>query len=440
MEIKNDQWFRNSVRAALLSCVVGCLSLTVQAAGVPATKNTVLKSPAGAGKDTVQIGNVICRVGPCGSDIIDQAINQHPTIELDGGQPKISGGGKMNNPSGNPIKVNTSGRLAGPAIRDVIKKALPKLLDKVPFLGLGIAIWEVGKEIGYILTKGPGGDLVVAKETTTNEWTSQAYWGATKYRASTLAGACAAAGEPSPTGNYCTRDNGNTAHIPTPVAGTTQTVSAPSTEQEFLDAVAAKSGWPATSKLAPLIGEATAANGEGVEVIPASVTTTGPATSPGTTTTTTNSGNNTTTTTNTTHNHTYNGGNVTTSTTSITNITNNTTGDTISSSTTTSTPAPEEKASDPCKDAPDRASCADMDVPEGEIPKETRTISYTEESVFGSGSCPANLTAHISTLGQTVTVWNWTKTCDYALPLRGLILALATFAAALIVMPGRAEV
>jgi hypothetical protein len=94
---------------------------------------------------------------------------------------------------------------------------------------------------------------------------------------------------------------------------------------------------------------------------------------------------------------------------------------------------------DPCKGFASRLGCADLDTPSGDIPKSSKTISYQEESVFGAGSCPANLTANIATLGHAVTVWDWQKTCALALPLRALVLALATFAALLIVMPGKVE-
>lgn len=99
-------------------------------------------------------------------------------------------------------------------------------------------------------------------------------------------------------------------------------------------------------------------------------------------------------------------------------------------------PTEEEEKTDYCKDHPEILGCATGDIPDGEIPKESRTITYTEESVFGAGSCPANLSASIGTLGKTVTVWDWQKTCEMALPLRALVLALASFAAFLIVMPG----
>lgn len=130
-------------------------------------------------------------------------------------------------------------------------------------------------------------------------------------------------------------------------------------------------------------------------------------------------------------------------TTSSTTTTNSDGSTSVSTTTTpatskieTTTDEDEKPPEDACKLFPLRAGCMDVDIPTGEIRKSTKTITFTEESVFGAGSCPANLTANIATLGQTVTVWDWTKTCNLALPLRALVLLLATFAAFLIVMPG----
>lgn len=128
-----------------------------------------------------------------------------------------------------------------------------------------------------------------------------------------------------------------------------------------------------------------------------------------------------------------------TSTSTVTTITNNTTNNVVSNTTSTTNANP-DKPVDPCDANPDRIGCLKIDTPDGEIPKSSKTITYSSENIFGSGSCPANLTANIGTLGKTVTVWDWQKTCEYSLPLRALIMALAGFAAFLIVMPVKVDV
>lgn len=106
---------------------------------------------------------------------------------------------------------------------------------------------------------------------------------------------------------------------------------------------------------------------------------------------------------------------------------------------TTTKDAVENKEKSECEQYPNRVGCAELDVPTGEIPKITKSVSYREETLFGSGSCPADLSANIGTLHQTVKIWDWQKTCEMALPLRALVLSLATFAALLIIMPGGAK-
>jgi hypothetical protein len=119
--------------------------------------------------------------------------------------------------------------------------------------------------------------------------------------------------------------------------------------------------------------------------------------------------------------------------------------------TTTKTPVPSEgveplKTEDPCLKNPDRNGCRtdEFDVPDGEIPKETRTITFAAENLgFAGGTCPANrmLTMHQS--GQTITAGDWATTCEmtvtYAKP---MILIMATFAALMIIFgfgSGRSE-
>ncbi|MFT3717221.1 IgG-binding virulence factor TspB family protein [Pseudorhodoferax sp.] len=91
-----------------------------------------------------------------------------------------------------------------------------------------------------------------------------------------------------------------------------------------------------------------------------------------------------------------------------------------------------------CDLYPDILACAkpDLDTPEGEIPRGEKQITYSEENLFGEGSCPADVYASLATIGQTVKVWDWQAACQYAFPLRALVIALATLSAFVIVMPG----
>lgn len=132
-------------------------------------------------------------------------------------------------------------------------------------------------------------------------------------------------------------------------------------------------------------------------------------------------------------------GNTITNTTNVTNNTTYNTDNTVrSSSSTTETPTAEttEKESE-CEKHPNTAGCADLDSPTGTIPKETKTITYAEESVFGGGSCPSDKQWSSGTMGHSYKLIDWQTFCGFALPARALVILLAIFAAFLIVMPGK---
>lgn len=147
-----------------------------------------------------------------------------------------------------------------------------------------------------------------------------------------------------------------------------------------------------------------------------------------------------TTTTTETHKLTYQGDKVsyTTVTTNITNITNNVTGDTTNitgPTTETDNDAPEQDDRSECEKSPDSLNCADLDEPDGEIPKATASVEYRDENPFGSGGCPASKYTNVG--GQSVKVWDWEQTCSYITgPVYWVTLTLGAFAATMIVAGG----
>jgi hypothetical protein len=89
-----------------------------------------------------------------------------------------------------------------------------------------------------------------------------------------------------------------------------------------------------------------------------------------------------------------------------------------------------------CEKSPDILACAkpELDVPDGEIPKERREVSYEEENIFGSGACPADKV--ISLRGQTLKAWDWQMSCGYLTgTVRPIVLVLAALAALVILIP-----
>lgn len=221
----------------------------------------------------------------------------------------------------------------------------------------------------------------------------------------------------------------------------------PATIEELEDAIAAQSGWPtnATRALAQAVKDGGQSVEYGTPTVsgPASVAgpqtvTKEPVTKPGpdgTIVTGTKTG-----TTSTTYNNTYNTNNVTVkvtnSTTYVTNWSDGTTDTTEPTTKEEEAPKPEEEKGDECEKHPDRAGCADLDTPEGQIPREQVSLTYAAEDRFGGGSCPANKTMNLR--GNIITVIDWVKWCDLtATYVRPLILLLATISAFFIVATGR---
>lgn len=170
-------------------------------------------------------------------------------------------------------------------------------------------------------------------------------------------------------------------------------------------------------------------------------TVTGPASVAGPGTTTINNIDNSVSTKTTTNNYTYNGPTITNTSTTTTTQTTKADGTKTESSTTTATPGdsqpPKEDPVVQCDKYPNSLGCAELDTPDAEIPKDTQNVSFTVEDPFGAGRCPADVMASFRAIGgQSLKIVDWTTFCGFALPLRGLVLALAAIMAFFIIMPG----
>lgn len=206
----------------------------------------------------------------------------------------------------------------------------------------------------------------------------------------------------------------------------------PSTPQAIRDALYKKDPQP---------GIVNELDGIGAPLPVQDVTVTGPIVITGPTVTTTNNIDNSVKTTTTTNNYTYNGNRVTNSGTTTKSETTKADGTKTEETTTTTSPGDEEpaKPEDPvvqCDKYPNSLGCSEIDTPSLDIPKDTKNITFREESVFSGGSCPANKTMSLRNVGA-VTVWDWNQACSYIVQIRALVLALATFAAFLIILPGK---
>lgn len=172
----------------------------------------------------------------------------------------------------------------------------------------------------------------------------------------------------------------------------------------------------------------------------------GPASSvgaPHTTTTINNVGGTTTTTTTNTNHYTYAGNQVSYTTTAVTVSQTCTAAGSCTTETETKTDDkpkdPEKEKEDECEKFPERVGCAELDTPDGDIPKREHNLTFTADSRFASSaSCPANVYSPIH--GQSVMIWDWTATCGFlAGYVRPVVLAMAAIAALFIVLPARSE-
>ncbi len=404
-----------------------------------------MQKVTGAGKTTVDFAK----------DGTPVAAPGVPQVSTDGGLPKVEQTGNVRNPSGNAVPVKVTGRIPGVQTALAVGRALGRVVGPV---AAGMAIWEVCKELGFgcsrtadsglititredpdICTVSPCSEYLYSQSSTiTSGWRTSRASACTALANSLKANIPTYSFSGSVSGNICVMsyttpsgDVGEDAyHLATRIVDPAPSNAVPASQQELLDAVAAKSGWPSTSAIAEVIAQSNTIGGPKVQ--PQAITVSGPATSPGTTTTTNNTTNNTTKAETTTHNHTYQGDTITTTTLTNTVITNNL-GDVISNETKTETP-PEDTRGE-CEKNPQSLNCSELDTPEGEIPKSTKNITYSPENLFGGGSCPANHT--ITTSAGKQIVLSYQPTCDaFSVYIRPMIIAIALYMAYLIILPG----
>lgn len=353
-----------------------------------------------------------------------------------GGNPSTTGGDVVY--KGNPTMRNGSGN---PLVVDVIAKVPASAAAKIIGAALGIgaavqtasALYELCKELGFGCGgKDANGQPLITRETTSQRfctYTPNYNCGYASDGASFLrARGCEGVSFYPPLGLWqCGAPYWTNADP----QGPPTTSNGPATLQEVEDAIVRRTtGWPLTSTVHKALEDAARATGQKVPVQDPKVS--GPATSPGRTTTTVDPAKNTTTTTGVTHHHTYNDNRVENRNVTSVNVTNNNTGQ---SETTTTTEEPAEEPSE-CEKNPGSLNCADLDTPEGEIPRVEKLITFNPENLgFGGGSCPSNVVQDIG--GKPVTVVNWAQNCSYITSYaKPMILALATFAALMIIFVG----
>lgn len=113
-----------------------------------------------------------------------------------------------------------------------------------------------------------------------------------------------------------------------------------------------------------------------------------------------------------------------------TTITNNKDGE-------TTTEIEEEDTRTACEKDPKAPGCnGEFDTPDGEIPKQTKELTYQAEDLgLGSGTCPADLNVTVG--GRSFTVFSYEPGCDLLRDrVKPIVLLLSSIIAFFILMPG----
>ncbi|MDO9114826.1 MAG: virulence factor TspB C-terminal domain-related protein [Polaromonas sp.] len=337
-------------------------------------------------------------------------------VKSSGGQPNINGDYVPRNASGNPVPVKVTAAVPAAEVTKAVGRTMGRLAVKVAVpITVGLELYDLGVELGHIFSRNPDGTIKNTKSDPAICTVAPCYSYSVVQNGSTGTGptptiACQAAVANYTHATYYMVYSTNTntvcstniyvkstgAHF-TGVTGSIVQASAPpspaqyipATEQEFLDAVAAKSGWPTGSAINRVMDENLKA-GDVVKTGPLLVT--GPATSVGTQRVTNNTTNNTTRTDTTTHNHSYAGNTMTTNTVYNSVVINNITGDTISNESTTETGKAEPPQDDKCAENSATLGCAEFgEEPETPMPKKTENVTFTPVVFQSNATCPAPL-------------------------------------------------
>lgn len=275
---------------------------------------------------------------------------------------------QLPNPSGARVPATAKANIPAPAVAAAVGRVLAVTLKTLGPIGIGLAIYDLAKELGFTIGKSATGEstITMLDQTVCTVAPCPAFQqiagGVTGAIVSSRLGACldwapkwsaqnstyslANVGYDSSQANSCKADvmtksgalyyaNNYYSGLIEVTVAPSPVVNTPATSQQLIDAVAAKSVWPVGSAIGRVIGEDLQPELHS----PTSITVSGPSSSPGPVSRTVDNTNNTTNVQTTTYNHVYSGDTITT-TTNITNITtNNSTGAVTNSTITTTTPA-----------------------------------------------------------------------------------------------------
>ena len=328
-----------------------------QPVAAPNAFDRFMELSTGSGKQTIGFSSN-------GTPVLSPGV---PTVTADGGLPRVDASGSIRNPSGNLAAVNATSRIPAAEVGKAVGRAALKIGSSLAFVGTGLALYDLAKELGFNLARNSDGSLSVAQATpsgacdltgggisystgagNTTPWPTFLAQAAPDSRYQCVQSFPQNESSCSPT-VQCKFVGSSTIQY-APLTWATKAllvnpVTQPSTVQDLQNAVASKSGWPVGSAVPRLIAEDNPPVAQKIQTTDTIAS--GVATSAGTTTTTNNTTNNTTKTETTTHNHAY-AGNTVTTTNNVSSVTiDNSTGAVTNSTTTTSTPPAPSPAPEP---------------------------------------------------------------------------------------------
>lgn len=203
----------------------------------------------------------------------------------------------------------------------------------------------------------------------------------------------------------------------------------PSSVNEMATAMGTKTNWANDSKVADLWDKVAKGIANGIPLQTPTVT--GPTSIPSSPTVTTKPDGSTTTTTRRTD-FGYVGPQVTAR--EVTTVSETLANGSTTSTTTTTAPA----TADACTTNSNGVGCDtnSLDTPALDIPTTSKAISFTAETWFGGGTCPADrvMVSHVT--GQSIKVWDYQQTCNTITTyFRPILLICATLGALMLLTP-----
>jgi len=448
-ELINVQSFALSIRVlALLGALAfGAVGNAQAAAVAPDSAFTgFMSNITGTGKQTVTYGSN-------GTPIVGAGV---PNIATGGGAPTVTRTGSLPLGGGVRLPITTTAKVAPILGAALLRKGMGALT----VFGIGSALYDTAKELGFTLTGDP---LDPVDRQDTNICTvGPCYEYKTQYTATYYASkaeACAYVVTRF-NGGVQTGMSGNAwqgtfinSVQQTSVYNSTLTVRSvtpaasnlvPSTMSELEAAIAAKSGWPSSSAVSQALVDASNLTGDDIPVEQPMVT--GPSTVDGPTTTST--AGNKETSKKSQFTCTYvdgatvmDGGSVActenvTTTEKVTTVDPVTGTPTTTSTVTDTTVQPAQPTPDPeqseCQKNPNTLGCAEFGTVDPQtLRKETQAVTITPVNFGAASGCPSPLSRNFSVLGHSFS-WSvsYQPLCDQLAILKALFLVMAAFLSA----------